>query len=127
MKEFTYKGKKLEELKALTISEFANFVPSRIRRTLSRQAEEIGRFLKKCDKKNSMKKPIRTHARSLVIVPNMVGFTIHVHAGKEYFPVQITQEMFGHRLGEFTQTRRPVKHGAAGIGATRGSAFMSVK
>ena len=57
----------------------------------------------------------------------MIGFTIMVYNGKTYFPIEIIGEMLGHRLGEFSVTRTKVKHGAAGVGATRGSASMSVK
>ena len=57
----------------------------------------------------------------------MVGWNIMVYNGKTFVPVQIIGEMLGHRLGEFSVTRTKVKHGAAGVGATRGSASMSVK
>ena len=57
----------------------------------------------------------------------MLGFTIQVHNGKAFVPVQVIGEMLGHRLGEFVVTRTKVKHGAAGVGATKGSASMSVK
>ena len=57
----------------------------------------------------------------------MVGLRIHVYNGKEFVPVQIEREMLGHRLGEFSVTRTKVKHGAAGVGATRSSAALSVK
>ena len=49
----------------------------------------------------------------------MVGLKINVHNGKEFTPVDVSIEMLGHRLGEFSVTRSKVKHGAAGIGATR--------
>ena len=57
----------------------------------------------------------------------MIGLKINVHNGRDYTPIEITGEMLGHRLGEFAVTRQKVKHGAAGIGATRSSASMSVK
>ena len=57
----------------------------------------------------------------------MVGLTIYVHNGKEFSEVKLTAEMIGHRLGEFAATRRQVKHGAPGVGATRSSAALSVK
>jgi len=52
---------------------------------------------------------------------------INVYNGKEFVPVKIMAEMLGHRFGEFSVTRLKVKHGAAGIGATRSSASLSVK
>lgn len=54
---------------------------------------------------------VRTWARASVISPEMVGFTIGVHNGKEHIPVLIGEEMIGHRLGEFSPTRKFVRHG----------------
>ncbi len=123
-KEFTYRGKSLAELKAMSIQEFMVLIPSNERRKLKRGYTE--------EEKNVMqqikagKNNIETHCRDLIIVPSMVGLTIKVHSGKEFVPVMITEELLGHRLGEFSLTRRTVRHGAAGIGATRGSASQSV-
>lgn len=126
-KEFTYRGIELEKLKEMKLEEFASLLKSRERRSLLRQLDEIKKFLARCEKKIKKGKPIRTHYRELVIVPAMVGLTIYVHNGKEFVPVKITPEMIGHRLGEFALTRKRVKHGAAGIGATRSTAYLSVK
>lgn len=54
---------------------------------------------------------IKTWSRSSTIVPEMVGFTIGVHNGKIHVPVFITEEMIGHKLGEFAPTRKFIKHG----------------
>ena len=54
---------------------------------------------------------IKTWARSSTITPEMVGFTIGVHNGREHTPVFITEEMVGHKLGEFAPTRKFVRHG----------------
>jgi len=54
---------------------------------------------------------IKTWARRAVITPEMVGFKIGVHNGKDHVIVRITEEMVGHKLGEFSQTRKFVKHG----------------
>lgn len=89
--------------------------------------EVVEKFLKRCEKKIAKGKPIRTHQRGLIIVPKMVNLTIYVYNGKEFLPVKIIEEMVGHRLGEFAHTRRKVEHGTPGIGATRSSAFLSVK
>tara|TARA_Y100000310_G_scaffold22873_1_gene21852 strand:+ start:849 stop:1244 length:396 start_codon:yes stop_codon:yes gene_type:complete len=126
-KEFTYRGKKLEELREMNIREFANLLKSNKRRTVLRQTDEVERFISRSNKKVEKNKAIRTHLRHLVIVPQMVNMTINVHNGKEFVPVRIIGEMLGHRLGEFSVTRSKVKHGAAGIGATRSSAALSVK
>ncbi len=51
------------------------------------------------------KTPIKTWSRRSTIIPNMVGLTILVHNGKIHIPVYITEEMIGHKLGEFSPTR----------------------
>ncbi len=51
------------------------------------------------------KKPIRTWSRRSTILPNMIGLTILVYNGKYHIPVYITEEMVGHKLGEFSPTR----------------------
>ena len=57
------------------------------------------------------KKVIKTWARSSSISPEMVGFTIAIHNGKEHIPVFITENMVGHKLGEFSPTRKFRGHG----------------
>jgi len=54
---------------------------------------------------------IRTWARAATIVPEMVGFTFGVHNGKDHLPVRVTEEMVGHKLGEFSPTTKFVRHG----------------
>jgi len=54
---------------------------------------------------------IKTWARACTITPEMVGFNFGVHNGKDFVPVYITEEMVGHRLGEFSLTRKFVRHG----------------
>lgn len=126
-KEFSFRGKTLEELKQMDIREFAKLLKSNEKRTVLRRADEIQKFINRATKKITKKKPIRTHSRYLVIVPNMVGLRVGVYNGKDFVSVQIEKEMLGHRLGEFAATRAKVKHGAAGVGATRSSAAMAVK
>ncbi|KAK7680856.1 mitochondrial ribosomal small subunit component [Cerrena zonata] len=50
--------------------------------------------------------PVVTQARSCTILPNFVGLRFHIHNGKDYVPVMVTQDMVGHKLGEFAQTRK---------------------
>lgn len=126
-KEFTYRGKTIEELKKLNIREFAKFIPSRERRTILRNTDVIENFISRCNKKLSKGKRIKTHDRNIIIVPEMVEMTIGVYNGKSFEDVRIIPEMVGHRLGEFSLTRKPVKHGSAGIGATKSSSSRSVK
>lgn len=54
---------------------------------------------------------IKTWCRACTISPEMVGFTFGVHNGKDFIPVFIAEEMVGHKLGEFSPTRRFVRHG----------------
>lgn len=62
--------------------------------------------------KNKDKKPIKTWSRRSTIFPNMIGLTILVHNGKQHIPVFITEEMVGHKLGEFSLTRTYRGHSA---------------
>ena len=55
--------------------------------------------------------PIKTWARDSQIAPEMVGFKFLVHNGKDYPEVLVSEEMVGHRLGEFSLTRKFIKHG----------------
>lgn len=54
---------------------------------------------------------IKTWARASTIVPEMIGFTFGVHNGKVHIPVLISEDMVGHKLGEFALTRKFVRHG----------------
>jgi small subunit ribosomal protein S19 len=67
-----------------------------------------GHLLKKIDDLNqkSDKKVVRTWSRRSTISPEMVGHTIAVHNGKKFIPVYISENMVGHKLGEFSQTRQ---------------------
>lgn len=56
-------------------------------------------------------KPIKTWSRSSTITPEMVGLWFEVHNGKTFIKVYATENMVGHRLGEFSPTRKFVKHG----------------
>ena len=129
-KEIFYRGKTLEELHKIPIEEFISLATSRARRSLKRgftpQQKKLIEKIKKA-KVGIYKKQIKTHCRDMIIIPDMLGLTISVYQGKEFTPVIINEEMLGHYLGEFTQTRTKVKHSAPGIGATKSSASVSVK
>jgi small subunit ribosomal protein S19 len=58
------------------------------------------------------KKPIKTWSRRSMIIPTFVGHTFLVHNGKQHIPVFVTENMVGHRLGEFAPTRTFKAHGA---------------
>ena len=61
--------------------------------------------------KTGRKMPIKTWSRRSMIVPEFVGHTFAIHNGKQHLPIFITENMVGHRLGEFAPTRTFRKHG----------------
>jgi small subunit ribosomal protein S19 len=65
----------------------------------------------------SDKRPIKTWSRRSTILPDFVGLTIAVHNGKQHIPVYITENMVGHKLGEFAHTRAFKGHSRAGSAA----------
>ncbi len=70
------------------------------------------RVIKKVEgKKPSETGVIKTWSRACVIAPEMVGFTFGVHNGKNHIEVFVTEDMVGHRLGEFSPTKKFIKHG----------------
>lgn len=70
------------------------------------------RLIKKIqDKKPGDRTAIKTWSRSAVISPEMIGFTFAVHNGKNFISVFISEEMVGYRLGEFSPTKKFVRHG----------------
>ena len=124
-KEYTYRGRTLEELKKMPFSEFLLTIPARERRSLKRgYRDEEKRLVERINKGES---DIQTHCRRIVILPQMIGSQVKVYDGKNFEPVNIEPDMVGHRLGEFAQTRKKVAHSAPGIGATKSSSHMSVK
>lgn len=123
-KEFTYKGKTLEELQEMDIKALAALYPARQRRSLLRGFTEQQKILLK---NLQEKDTVKTHCRNMVVLPSMVGKTIMLHNGKEYIAVRVMQEMLGHYLGEFALTRKRIQHSAPGVGATRSSASASVR
>lgn len=124
-KEIIWHGKSEEEVKKMDLKQFIEQVNARQRRSLKRGFNDQQKaFLKVL---NSGKDNIETHCRDMIILPQMVGKAILVYNGKEFIPVRITLEMIGHYLGEFSLSRKPVKHSAAGIGATRSSKAISAR
>ncbi len=60
----------------------------------------------------NLKTPIKTWSRRSTITPEFIGLTFNVHNGKQFLPVFVTENMVGHKLGEFSLTRVFKKHGA---------------
>ncbi len=66
--------------------------------------EKLFAKVQKADAANN-KEPIKTWARACTVVPEFIGFTFMVHNGRQHMKVQITEDMVGHKLGEFAPTR----------------------
>ena len=126
-KEFKYRGKNLEELKAMDTREFAKLLPAKPRRFVLRNFQEIEKFVSRCKTKESKKKKIKTHKRDITIVPQLIGMNLQVYNGREFVPMEVVGEMLGHVLGEFAPTRARIQHSKAGVGATKGSKHKSKK
>ena len=77
-------------------------------RSLKKGPYVFDRLLKKVQKLNETgkKEVVKTYSRRSTIFPDFVGHTIAVHNGKEFIPVYITEDMAGHKLGEFALTRK---------------------
>jgi small subunit ribosomal protein S19 len=132
-KEFTYRGHTIEELQGMSMDEFIKLLPSRQRRSLQRGLNTGQRTLleniRRAKKLQSEGQTAvtKTHARDMIILPEMVGATILIHNGKEFTEVEILPEMIGCYLGEFAITNKPVRHGSPGIGASRSSMYVPLK
>lgn len=72
------------------------------------------KLIKKMDRmrKSGDKKPIKTWSRRSTVIPDFVGYTFSIHNGNRFISVFITENMVGHKLGEFAPTRTFRKHGA---------------
>ena len=81
-------------------------------RSLKKGPYVFDRLLKKVQKlnENGKKEVVKTYSRRSTIFPDFVGHTIAVHNGKEFIPVYITEDMVGHKLGEFALTRKFTGH-----------------
>ncbi|NCN51994.1 30S ribosomal protein S19 [archaeon] len=110
-KEQLFRGKSLEELKTLEVREFAKLLSSNRKRNVLRNFQEHEKFLSLVNEKLSKgKKSVRTHKRELIILPGLVGIKLQIYNGRDFSPVDISFEMIGHKLGEFSPTRSKTKH-----------------
>ena len=81
-------------------------------RSLKKGPYVDSKLMKKISRlKTGDKTVIKTWARNSTIVPEMIGFSIGIHNGKIHIPVFITEEMVGHKLGEFSLTKKFTRHG----------------
>jgi small subunit ribosomal protein S19 len=125
-KEFTYHGFTMGELLEMPFDEVLGIMPSRARRSFIRGLNEEQKVT--FDKiKAAESEVVRTHRRDIPIIPQFVGKKVAIYNGKEFKEIEIKPEMIGHYLGEFSQTRKSVKHSGPGVGATRSSKFLPLK
>ncbi len=127
-----YRGKSEEELSKLSQEQTIPLLTSRARRALKRamsKSIEFKKLVKKIAKlrQKDSKKPIKTHVRAAVILPDWLGLTFAVYDGKEFKSVEITVDKIGYRLGDFAHTTKRVLHSGPGVGATRSSKFIPLK
>ena len=107
-----YRGYKLEELAKMNMDSLIELLPSRRRRTLKRglPARQKKLLMKMREARKAMRKGkevvVKTHCRDMVVLPEMVDLTVAVHNGNKFIPVYVTENMVGHKLGEFAPTRR---------------------
>jgi len=122
-------------LEGHSIEQTLPLLNSRARRALKRAMSNkdkemtVKKLLKKAadTKKKDPAKPIRTHARMAVIIPEWLGLTFAVYNGKEWKNVHVSVDKLGYRLGDFSHTTGRVLHSGPGVGATRGSKFIPLK
>jgi len=126
VQKFVMKGKEWEEIEKMSIDEFMKIIPSRNRRAIKRGFTDQEKKLLGNIRANR-KKFHKTHCREMIIIPEMVGVKIGIHNGREFVAVDIKPEMLGHRLGEYSMTRKKVEHSAPGFGATKSSKFVPLK
>ena len=86
-------------------------------------------LLKKVDKfkDKSKKQPIKTWSRNSTIIPEFVGHSFLIHNGRTFIPITISEEMVGHKLGEFSPTRKFVAHTSADKKAAQAAVESSAK
>jgi len=84
-KDFVFRGLNEEQLKAVSMDEFIKMLPSRMRRSLTRGLpEEHRKLIEKIRSWQPGDKPMKTHARNMIILPEMIGKTVHVFSGRDF-------------------------------------------
>lgn len=126
-REFTYRGRTLEALRAMSLADLAAILNARARRSIRRGFNsETTQFFERM-RSTEPGKTVRTHCRDALVLPEHVGRRVAIHTGKEFKEIEVRPEMIGHYYGEFALTRRFEKHSGPGVGATRSSKFMPLK
>ena len=129
-KNYKYRGYTLEELQRISMEDFIKLLPARQRRSLMRGLKpEHKKLLERIRKAvaSGSKKPVRTHVKDMIILPEMVGLTLQVYNGITYISIQISPWHIGRYIGEFIPTAKIVQHGEPGLKATRSSLHIAAK
>ena len=129
VERIAYMGKFSADATNLQMEEYLKLMNSRERRSVKRNPITYKKLIEKVEKykKKNITKAVRTHVREAVIVPAWIGMKFQVYNGKEFKEFQVSANMLGHRLGEYSYTTKRVLHSQPGIRATRGSKFLAVK
>ncbi len=129
VERIVFKGMTADQVSKLSGEEFLRLANSRARRSVKRNFLRYRELFKKAEeyRKSKNDKPIRTHVREAVIIPQWIGMKFAVHNGKEFQNLTITANMVGYRLGDFAFTTKRVQHSAPGIRATKGSKALGEK
>jgi small subunit ribosomal protein S15e len=134
-RKYSYRGVDLEDLIVMRGDELTVLFPARVRRRLTtrglkRKHHALLKRLRKAKRlapANEKPDAVKTHLRNMIILPEMIGSVIGVYNGKEFNHVEVKADMVGHYLAEFSITYKPVRHGKAGVGATKSSRFIPLK
>ncbi|HIH19714.1 TPA: 30S ribosomal protein S19 [Candidatus Micrarchaeota archaeon] len=126
-RKVVYQGIDIEEVGKITLQDFLKFIPSNSRRTLKRMGAQVKKFIERLRKHDFAKKPMKTHARQMIILPEMLGKKFLVYNGKDWIEVTVLATMLGRRLGEYSIPIKMVRHSGPGVGATRGSKAVELK
>ncbi|KAG9392882.1 hypothetical protein J8273_5694 [Carpediemonas membranifera] len=129
-----YRGIDAEDLARMPVDEVLPLLSSRCRRKFGRglKRQHVTLLRKLRDAKlaapaGEKPVPVKTHLRSMIILPEMIGSAIGVYNGQSFMLVEVRPQMVGQYLGEFSLTYKPVNHGRAGVGATKSSKFVPLK
>jgi small subunit ribosomal protein S15e len=135
-RNYTYRGKTLDDLRAMKLDDFKKLLPSPRRRFFDRAfnlqhvhlIEKLKKARKAVEGQPGVRPPVvKTHLRAMVVLPEFVDNVIGIYDGHQFFEVQIKPEMIGMVLADFAPSKKVVKHSKAGVGATRSSSATSLK
>mmetsp|Transcript_29974 Transcript_29974/g.41424 ORF Transcript_29974/g.41424 Transcript_29974/m.41424 type:complete len:157 (+) Transcript_29974:49-519(+) len=133
-RKLTFRGMDVDRLLDVPHEKLAEMLHARARRRFYRglndKPKKLIAKLKKAKKNlaaGEKPRPVKTHLRDMIVVPEMLGNIIGIYNGKLFNGIEVRGEMIGHYLGEFSITYKPVTHGRPGLGASHASRFIPLK